>query len=293
MELWNEDLRARMDLARSELLATQSTAEQICLNADQARREADRLRPLRRDRLISEEQLDAAETTARSRQAGCNSGRAQVGVARARLAVANAELDRTILRAPFAGVVAELTGEIGEYVTPSPPGIPTPPAVDLIDYSCVLVSAPMDEVDAPSVRVGLAVRVTLDAFRDRVFAGQVHRVAPYVVDLEKQARTVEVEVELDDPALADVLLPGYSADIEVILEAREAALRIPTEAVLEGNRALLLEDGVLTERNLRVGLANWRWTEIEEGVAKGEQVVVSVDRPGVVAGADAVVEGAP
>jgi HlyD family secretion protein len=182
---------------------------------------------------------------------------------------------------------------VGEYVTPSPPGIPTPPAVDLIDYSCVLVSAPMDEVDAPSVQVAMPVRVTLDAFRDQVFPGRVRRVAPYVVDLEKQARTVEVEVELDDLALAERLLPGYSADIEVIVETREQALRIPTEAVLEGNRILVLEEGVLIERQLSTGLGNWRWTEVTEGLTAGEQVVVSVDRPGVSAGAEAVAQASP
>lgn len=292
MELWNTDLRARQDLARSELLAAESTAEQTCINADQARREADRLRPLRADRLISEEQLDAAETTARARQAACRAARAQIEVARARLEVATAELDRTILRAPFPGVVAELTGEVGEYVTPSPPGIPTPPAVDLIDYSCVLVSAPMDEVDAPAVRVDLPARVTLDAFRDQVFEGRVRRIAPYVLDQEKQARTVEVEVTLEDPSLAQVLLPGYSADIEVVLERRESALRVPTEALLEGNRVLVLGAGVLVERSVVTGLGNWRWTEVLEGLSAGDRVVVSVDRPGVAAGATARAEEA-
>jgi HlyD family secretion protein len=121
----------------------------------------------------------------------------------------------------------------------------------------------------------------------------VRRVAPYVVDVEKQARTVEVEVELEDPALAASLLPGYSADIEVVLEARESALRVPTEALLEGGRVLVLEAGSLVERKLRTGLGNWRWTEVVSGLGGGEQVVVSVDRAGVTAGASAVVEAAP
>jgi hypothetical protein len=47
-----------------------------------------------------------------------------------------------------------VTGEVGEFTTPSPPGIPTPPAVDLIDDSCLYVSAPMDEVDAPRLKTG-------------------------------------------------------------------------------------------------------------------------------------------
>nr|MDQ2696556.1 efflux RND transporter periplasmic adaptor subunit [Pseudomonadota bacterium] len=108
---------------------------------------------------------------------------------------------------------------------------------------------------------------------------------------EKQARTVDVEVELADPEARTRLLPGYSADIEVILESRADALRIPTEAVLEGNRVLVLEaDGVLKERHIGPGLRNWRYTEVREGVQAGEAVVVSVDRSGVEPGVRVVAE---
>ena len=72
-----------------------------------------------------------------------------------------AELSTTYLRAPFAGIVAEVTGEIGEFTTPSPPGIPTPPAVDLIDDTCLYVTAPMDEIDAPKKRTADRAEETL------------------------------------------------------------------------------------------------------------------------------------
>ena len=135
-------------------------------------------------------------------------------MAEARVDVTKAHLERTQLYAPFAGVIAEINGELGEFVTPSPVGIPTPPTVDLIDASCLYISAPIDEVDAPRVRAGLPARISLDAFPDRVFPGHVRRVAPYVLDQEKQARTVEIEAEFDDPEKAG-LLAGYSADVEV------------------------------------------------------------------------------
>ena len=67
--------------------------------------------------------------------------------------------------------------------------------MDLIDDACYFISAPIDEVDAPEVRIGFDARVSLDAFGARTFPGIVRRIAPYVLDLEKQARTVEVEVE--------------------------------------------------------------------------------------------------
>ena len=120
------------------------------------------------------------------------------------------------------------------------------------------------------------------------FAGRVRRIAPYVVDVEKQARTVDVEVEFDDRADTNDLLIGYSADIEVVLETRDDRLRVPTESLLEGKRVLVLDGGVLARRDVETGIANWQFTEITRGVEAGERVVLSVAREGVRDGAAAV-----
>jgi HlyD family secretion protein len=201
------------------------------------------------------------------------------------------------LRAPFDGIVAEINGEIGEYLTPSPPGIPTLPAVDLIDDSCLYVTAPIDEVDASHLKVGMPGRITLDAYRGKHFDGHVRRVAPYVLALEKQARTVEVEVEFEEPQSAlkeGNLLVGYSADIEVVTDIREKVLRIPTSALMPGNKVLVLgDDGKLAERKIETGLSNWEFTEIRSGLKPGENVVTSLDREGVKTGARAEVEQKP
>ena len=200
-----------------------------------------------------------------------------------------AELERTRLTAPFAGIVAEVNGEIGEFVTPSPVGIPTPPAVDLIDISCLYVSAPIDEVDAPQIRVGMPANISLDAMAKKIFAGKVRRIAPYVLEMEKQARTVDVEVDFLCPEECEGMLPGYSADIEVIIKENEKTLRVPTEAILEGNKVLVFtSDDTLQKREIKTGLSNWAWTEVTEGLAEGDEVVVSVDRDGVEDGVDAV-----
>ena len=116
------------------------------------------------------------------------------------------------------------------------------------------------------------------------------RVAPYVLDLEAQNRTVEIEVELDDQEVAARLLPGTSADVEVVLEARDRVLRLPTSALLEGNRALVARDGTLVEQPVRVGLRNWDWAEILEGLSPEQAVVISLDRVEVKAGARVEVE---
>jgi HlyD family secretion protein len=289
MALWNDDLRAQLALATSEAESSTATAEQVCVLADVARREARRQKQLQAKNLASEEAIDKAEGEARAQQAACTAARATTEVSKARVDVAQAALGRTRLVAPFPGIVAEVNGEVGEFVTPSPVGIPTPPAVDLMDISCLYVSAPIDEVDAPQIRVGMPANISLDAFAKKIFPGKVRRVAPYVLEMEKQARTVDVEVDFACASDCQNMLPGYSADIEVILQEHERALRIPTEAILEGNKVLLINgDGRLEEHEIETGLSNWAWTEVTKGLAEGDEVVVSVDRDGVEVGATVV-----
>jgi HlyD family secretion protein len=149
----------------------------------------------------------------------------------------------------------------------------------------------MDEVDSAVIKADLGARVTLDPYPGETFQAKVSRVASYVLDVEAQNRTVEVEAELADSALATRLLPGASADVVVILEARENVLRIPASALLEGGHVLLFEGGVLVERTVQVGLKNWDFAEIVGGLKEGERVVTSLGKQEVQAGASAVVVG--
>lgn len=294
VELWNDDLAARERISLEQRATAQAHVREACLVADNARRNAERTQALRAKGFVSEERVDQAESEAKARQAGCDSARAQVQEAQARIGASRADTARTVVKAPFDGIVAEVNGEVGEYLTPSPPGIPTLPAIDLIDDACLYVTAPIDEVDAAQLRVGMAGRISLDAYRGKHFTGKVRRIAPYVLALEKQARTVEVEVDFESPAEIRHLLVGYSADIEVVVDARDDVLRIPTSALMPGSRVLVLtEGGVLEERKVEAGLSNWEFTEAKGGLARGDRVVTSLERAGVKAGARAVAEEKP
>ncbi|MCB1867681.1 MAG: efflux RND transporter periplasmic adaptor subunit [Gammaproteobacteria bacterium] len=289
MELWNHDRLAQLELATSEADAAEANARQACIRADVALREAHRLMQLKKSNLASDEAADKADGEARAQQAACNAARATKKVSEAKIRLVESELEQTRLTAPFAGIVAEVNGEIGEFVTPSPVGIPTPPAVDLVDVGCLYVSAPIDEVDAPQIRVGMPARISLDAMSQKIFAGKVRRIAPYVLEREKQARTLDVEVDFLCPEECEGMLPGYSADIEVIIREQDKSLRVPTEAVLEGNKVLLFtSDNTLQQREIKAGLSNWEWTEVTEGLSEGEEIVISVDREGVEDGVAAV-----
>ena len=204
------------------------------------------------------------------------------------MTLARAQLRQTTLLAPFDGIVADTFIEVGEWTSPSPPALPIPPVLDLIDTRSIYVSAPMDEVDSARIRKGQTARVTVDSHRGEHFPAHVVEVAPYVVDRLEQNRTVEIELELDDDAVATTLLPGTSADVEVILSAREDVLRIPTSALLEGGKVLVLEARA-ARRADRSGWASATGTSPRSRAASapGARVVVSLDRPEVKAGARA------
>lgn len=293
IKLWNDDHQAQRALALTQVDSARKHVAEACTLAANAEREAERQASLRAQGFISLSAQEQARAAAQSKRAGCDAVKADVAQAQARVNAASVELGRTMLYAPFAGTIAKIVGEVGEFSTPSPPGVATPPAIDLIDDSCLYVRAPMDEVDAPKIRAGQAVRISLDALPKQYFPGTVKRVAPYVSAVEKQARTVDIEATFDHPEAPGKLLVGYSADVEVILAVRDKVVRVPTSALQEGGRVLLAgADGKLQERKVTTGLANWEYTEVQSGLVAGDRVVTSLEREGVKAGARFVAEAA-
>jgi len=291
LRLADADYRAEVALRERSLDAARAARHEACTSAEQAERDLARNQRLAEQDIVSVELLDQVRSRRDAAVAACEGARAKALEAEAALDLARVNLAKTVLRAPFAGVVAELSTELGEYIMPSPPGLPIPAVVEILDNEAIYVSAPLDEVDVNRVSVGPPVRVTLDAFPGRSFPGHVVRVASYVLDVEEQNRTFEIEVELDDEVFARTLLPGTSADVEVILDAVDGVLRIPSYALIEGRRVLVLQDDVLVSREVEVGLKNWQFTEVRGGLEAGELVVVSLDRLAVKEGALAEIVG--
>jgi HlyD family secretion protein len=287
---------ANLDVARRQLEASVAQRDQACAAARRAVRERDRLKHLQAQGIVSTDALDQAETGAETAAATCRAATAEIDHARAAVELARRQGRQYVLRSPFDGVVADVAVEVGEWTTPAPPAVPVPPVIDVIDPASLYVSAPMDEVDSARIHPGQPARVTIDAYPGRHFPGHVTRVAPYVLDRQEQNRTIEIEVELDAtpgaPEAPPKLLPGTSADVEVILSAKDDVLRVPTSAIVEGEKVLLVEPGEkrkdtgrLAERKIRIGLKNWDWSEVVSGVSAGDRVVTSLDRPEVKAGA--------
>ncbi|WP_421246262.1 efflux RND transporter periplasmic adaptor subunit [Aeromonas sanarellii] len=281
LTLWSEDIRADLARARAQQALGKTQREERCSEATYYEREASRLATLLAKNLTSRTLAEQAQNLADTRRYICRASRQQERVDEALVAQVEARLAERRLLAPFAGVVAEVNSKLGEYMTPSPPGVAMPPVIDLIDDNCLYVSAPIDEVDAARLRVGQRARVLLDAMPGRDLAATVTRIAPYVKELEKQARTVEVEAALTAPPGDVPLLIGYSADLEVEVTRATDVLRVAASSRADDGSVLRLEGDRLVRVRPRWGVENWNWVEVTEGLAAGDRLAA---QPGQIAG---------
>jgi len=285
VSLWNKDIAAELVLAKNEADAARARAGETCVRYNVAKKEATRQNKLLQQKLTSQEQAEAAQGNAMAAKAGCEAANSSTKVALSKIGVINVAMQRTLVHAPFDGIVAEVNGEVGEFVTPSPVGVPTLPVIDLIDFRCIYVAAPIDEVDAPSINVGMPARISLDAFPNHPFNAVVQRIAPYVQDREKQSRTIDVDVYFSHTIGEHNLLPGYSADAEIILTRKQSVLRLPTEAIFSDNQVYVYrDDNTLEKRTIVKGTGNWGFTEIVSGLKAGDRVITSIGIEGLIDG---------
>jgi HlyD family secretion protein len=271
--------RMRLDLARRNAEAALSAVAQAKATAALADREYERMSTLNERGLSSPGELDAAKARRDETHAALDAAQANESSARASVQLARDALEQLAIVAPFDGVVSQRFVEVGEMLTPGQP------ALEVLNPHRLYVSAPLDEMDIARVSVGLPARVTLDPYPGRSWNGKVTRVAPFVNDVVLQNRTLEIEVEVEVDPGAPVPKPGTSADIEVILDRHDHVLRVPTYSVIENRRVLAIEKGRAVSRDVKVGLRNWEWTEITDGLKEGETVITSLDQAGVKAGA--------
>ncbi|WP_454010164.1 efflux RND transporter periplasmic adaptor subunit [Aeromonas sp. Marseille-Q7275] len=281
LTLWSDDIRADLSRARAQQALGKTQREERCSEAAYYEREANRLATLLAKNLTSRTLAEQAQNLADTRRYICRASRQQERVDEALVAQVEARLAERRLQAPFAGVVAEVNSKLGEYMTPSPPGVAMPPVIDLIDDRCLYVSAPIDEVDAARLRVGQNARVLLDAMPGRDLAATVTRIAPYVKELEKQARTVEVEAALTALPSDVPLLIGYSADLEVEVTRATDVLRVAASSRADDGSVLRLEGDRLVRVLPRWGVENWNWIEVAEGLAAGDRLAA---QPGQIVG---------
>lgn len=273
------DPDAALAVAQKELASAEAMLVETKARWEDAVRERDRLKELRKTESISQSQLDQAETQVKVTAAAHAAGESRVELQKAGVSRAKIAVDKSDIFAPFDGVVAQLLVEEGEWATPGKM------ALKLLDPDKLYIRAELDEVDIGSVKEEMPVRVSLDPYKGQKFTGTIKRISPYVSEVQEQNRTVVIEVELDASLDGIKLKHGISADVEVILRKEPDVLRIPTLALLEGNRVLVVgPDQKAVAVPVKIGLKNWEYAQIKEGLSGGESLIVSLESEKVKAG---------
>jgi HlyD family secretion protein len=215
----------------------------------------------------------------RSQRLSKSDAMSQSGVTQARASydAAVTAYEKSLIKAPYDGIVAELNLEVGELsqITAVIPQAP----IRVVDVKPRYVRAEIDEVDLPKVKVGLPARVKVLAIRKEPFAARVRKVIPFVSSIREQDRTSEIELDIDSEGL---LLPaGASADIEVITETKDDVLTITSRALLGRGRdryVYVLEGSRLAKRPVRVGIYGYTVSEIVSGLSPSDKIVLPSDK---------------
>src|SRR6185503_7587924 len=196
----------------------------------QAQRDLKRAQSLRAQDLVSDADLESAQTRVEVSLAQANAGRAQ-----ARLA--EATLENTRVRAPFTGTVLRKDAEVGEIVAPSSAGggLTRTAIVTMADLSTLEVEVDVNEAYIAQIGSAQPARITLDAYPDTSFSGRVRQVVP-TADRQKATVLVKVSILDRDPRI----LPEMGA--KVVFEARDAHVQaaprrvfVPQAAVVSGS----------------------------------------------------------
>jgi HlyD family secretion protein len=186
------------------------------------------------------------------------------------LRLADLRLAKATVTAPFDGTVIKLQTETGEHVTPGRTLFTIQSAPPL------LVRAPIDEIDAGRLKLGLEAKVRFDAFRDEVFPGKLIEIMPAASTDLKNNRTVDVKVEV--AKMPEAVVAGMSAHVEIVLQRRPDVLRIATPHLREDHATkeryvFVIEGGVARRRPVRTGLWNWEQTEVLEGLKESDVLI--------------------
>jgi HlyD family secretion protein len=298
--------------AQAALSSSQATATQARANRDQASRLLDRTLRIRdqNPELISDQQLEDAETNFEVQEALYQAAEHSVEQARANLREARDRLAKTVITAPLTGRVTRLNVEQGETAiigTMNNPGTVLATVADLSEMEAVVE---VDETDVPQIELGDSVNIEIDAFPDEAFTGVVTEIAHSSIQggalgfsgtTSDQSVDFEVVVRIDNPP--ESLRTDLSCTSDIVAEVRDSVLSIPIIALtlrtpepeeeetagdtsseeielveeeepeeLEGV-FVLNEDNTITFRPVTVGVAGREHFEVIEGLEEGEVIV--------------------
>lgn len=272
------DAQVRLASARAERDATRAALADLEVNLANAERELARTERLVEEQISTPQALDAARTAVESLRARIGLVREQVRAADARIQVAEQDIENTIIRAPFSGLVVSKDAQRGEMVSPvsAGGGFTRTGIATIVDMSSLEIEVDVNESYIARVRPGQRVTAVLDAYPDWPIPSRVRTIIPTA---DRQKATVKVRIAFDklDPRI----LPDMGVKVSFLDEQTErpaaGGVLVPQDAVREDSGqpvVFVVRDGRLERRAVRLGQAAGADYEIVGGLRENEQVVV-------------------
>ena len=283
--LRNEDLRAGRESAKAALASARADLEEARATAHETNLERTRMESLLSKGLVSQSQFDQTDARAKVAAARVQSAAADVENSTARLRSAEVELEKTFIRAPFAGAVIRKEAEVGEMVSPIPSsgGLTRGAIVTMVNFATLEVEVDVNEGYVARTHDGMRAEITLDAYPNDRYAGRVRQIVPTA---DRQKATVLVKVTFD--SLDARVLPEMGAKVTFLADQPEqasggaaaqasSAVAIPKDAVVEREgRAVVfvVEEGRAVARGVAARPYGADRVTVTAGLVEGEQVVI-------------------
>jgi len=257
-------LLAEMDTEAIVLQLKQAEAAQAVAEASfaNAKTNLERLDRLLKENAVSEQQYEQV-------QLAYDAAKAQLAQAQAAVNLARHSLEVSIMRAPFAGVIASKNAEVGDVINPMMGSMAAASGVvTLVDFSRIKIMVDVSGVDIQRVQKGQLARLESPTLPGRTFEGTVS-----VVNLaaDPQTKKFGIEVAIDNPDLS--LRPGTFGQVIVEVSSHENALVIPQKAVIDNQRVFVVQGGKAVRREVQLGLQNTTLVEVTSGLAEGDPVI--------------------
>jgi RND family efflux transporter MFP subunit len=271
--------------AASEVLTAEATRHEAAAQVAQAKRAHERARTLRASALVSQEVLEDAETAVETAEARLRATDARIEAARQAYAAARANLENTVIRAPFAGTVLRKDAEVGEVVAPAVAGggLTRGAVVTMADLSTLEVEVDVNEAYIAGIRRDQPAEIVLDAYPAQSFRGHVRQVVP-TADRQKATVLVRVAIDGEDGRI----LPEMGARVafrepEGAQQGAPAAAALPARVYApaaavrsEAGRDVVwvVVDGHARRREVEAGPVMGEEREVRRGLSGGETLVL-------------------
>lgn len=261
------DILAEMDTKSIRLQLQQAEAGLAVAKANHndAQKNMERMERLRKENAVSEQQYEKVKLAFESAEA-------QLKQAQASLDLAEHNLDVSIMKAPFNGIIASKNAEVGDIINPMMGGgfATTPSGVlTLVDFSWVKIHIQVSHEDMVRITKGQKANLTVKAFPDKVFSGMVNVVNMAADPISKK---FDVEVLVQNTDL--LLRPNIFGNVVLEVSTHEDALVIPQNAVMEGSYVFVVEGDSAVKKKITIGLQNTTLLEAVQGLKEGELVIV-------------------